>query len=131
MLERFLRYFGEKDTFHYNGDLYRDFLTQFGGRSFGNGLFRVFKPEAVPEWTQTVFEAFPWVKPTYRLFAYDWFGCVMATAKRVDGRDIIASFDLSLDEAGYELLVYMGQFERFFMADGDVQRVDPLRPYPA
>ena len=104
MLERFLRYFGEKDTLHYNGDLYRDFLTQFGGRSFGNGLFRVFRPEAVPEWTQTVFEAFPWVKPTYRLFAYDWFGCVMATAKRADGKDIIASFDLSLDEAGYELL---------------------------
>lgn len=100
MLERFLRYFGEKDTFHYNGDLYRDFLTQFGGRSFGNGLFRVFRPEDVPEWTQIVFEAFPWVTVDFKLIGYDWSGCVFAVYDRKDGKQIILSFDLGLDEVG-------------------------------
>lgn len=97
MLERFLRFFGSKERFEYTGDLYKDFLRQFGGRSFGNGLFNVFPPEAIAEWTQTVRDAFPWIESSFQIFGYDWLGRIRALAYSPKGIEVVLTFDVGAD----------------------------------
>ena len=74
MLSRFLNYFGEYKQIDYSGDLYADLIKNFGGKSFGHGLFNIFSSEEVGKWTELVTEGYPFLKNRFKIFAYDWLG---------------------------------------------------------
>lgn len=50
---------------------YFTFLKYFGGRQFGNGLFRVFRQEKLQIWNDNVIMAYPQFSDQFELFAYD------------------------------------------------------------
>lgn len=84
LLSGFFKYFGEPDTMKYTDgkSIYRDFMLQLGGRSFGNGLFHVFEPQKLNLWTEYVTDAFPEYKDRVSLFAYLWSGVILGIDRR-------------------------------------------------
>ena len=74
MLSRFLNYFNEHNDIEYSGNLYLDFVTNFGGKSFGDGIFNVFSAEEIDKWNGIVSEAYPEAGDKFKVFGYDWLG---------------------------------------------------------
>lgn len=77
------------------------FLSRFGGRSFGGGIYRVIRGEAVSDWGRTVASAFPAFDQRIMCFAYDWLGRVFAldVARIEDGRPGVVMFEPGTGEA--------------------------------
>lgn len=50
------------------------FMRQFGGRSFGNGLFKVFGDADLEKWHGIAASCFPALRGRFKLFGYDWLG---------------------------------------------------------
>ncbi|MAT35594.1 MAG: DUF1851 domain-containing protein [Ponticaulis sp.] len=55
-----------------------DFVSQFGGASFGGGLYRVISTSDLGEWKARIGEGFPEFADRTTCFAYDWLGRVFA-----------------------------------------------------
>lgn len=82
----FAQALGEEISFQATGgDLYQDVLEQLGGRSFGNGLLRIFRPEDIQEYTDDIHRGFRGYEGTFRVFAYDWQGRIFAEALDEEG----------------------------------------------
>ena len=101
MFEKFFRCFGEKGQFQTSGDLYRDIITQLGGKTYGKGLISFFAPEEIPLWTENIKEAFPWFQRAFRPFAYDWQGCVHTAYITAGGNEVPVIFNVGTDEIHY------------------------------
>ena len=97
MLDQFLTFFHCTDRVNETGDLYRDLTTQLGGKDFGGGLLRTFSPELLPRWEAIVQAAFPSFRKKFRIFAYDWQGCIHAVGKDWRGETLYL-FDVGADE---------------------------------
>ena len=102
MFKPFLRYFNEEIKTIYTGDLYADFISQLGGQSFGNGLFRSFSGENIAAWTKTVEEAYPDFKNLFRLFGFDWLGRCFAIDLRDGTQGNVLLFEIG---TGYVLQI--------------------------
>lgn len=78
-----------------------EFLTQFGGCSFNNGLYRVHLPENINKWTLILKKCFPEINSNLVCFAYDWLGrqFALSSTQTADGKPLILRFDVSTDEA--------------------------------
>ncbi|MCH5200888.1 MAG: hypothetical protein J1F60_07995 [Oscillospiraceae bacterium] len=50
------------------------FLEVYGGKTFLNGLYRVYSPTDAEKWTDTVGKAFPPYFGKIRVFGFDWLG---------------------------------------------------------
>lgn len=74
MFSDFLAYFNESNHLKYTNDTYSDFISQLGGKRFGNGLFNSFSADNVVRWSEIVSEAYPDFRDKFQLFGYDWLG---------------------------------------------------------
>jgi len=93
-LDGFLRFFQLQDKLTYSGDLYQDFISQLGGRQFGNGVFSSFSANNAEEWRQLVFEAFPETKGSFKLFGYNWMGNCFGIDTRPGKNEQILLFEI-------------------------------------
>lgn len=55
-----------------------EFLAVVDGKTFLDGMYRIFKTSDLEKWTGIVEEAFPQAKGKVRIFGYDWLGRVFA-----------------------------------------------------
>ena len=94
MFRAFLGYFDEKIEIGHTGDVYTDFISGLGGKSFGNGVFRSFSCENVAVWTKTVEEAYPDFKNMFRLFGFDWLGRCFAIDLREGTQGNVLLFEI-------------------------------------
>jgi hypothetical protein len=56
-------------------------LSQFGGKSFDSGLYRIHTFSSSLYWTKQLSEYFP-NYPNVYTFAFDWAGCIYASGKK-------------------------------------------------
>lgn len=106
MISDFLKYFNEQYIFNYSGNLYDDFISQLGGKNFGDGLFNSFSTSNIEKWTELINRAFPNFKGLFNLFGYDWLG-------RCFGIDIINNHVLMFDIGANEVLDIPCSLENF------------------
>ena len=59
----------------------KEFLQLYSGKTFLNGMYRLFKEEDRPKWTAIVEAAFPAYRGTFFIFGFDWLGRVFAVEK--------------------------------------------------
>jgi Domain of unknown function (DUF1851) len=53
-------------------------LEQYGGASFGNGIYRIMRPADLDRWRNRVELGFPAFVNRIVCFGFDWLGCVFA-----------------------------------------------------
>lgn len=70
---------------------YEEFMREYAGATFNNGLYRVHALENRAKWTRLIEEAFPTCKGTISAFGYDWVGRQFAldANQRKDGEPLI------------------------------------------
>ncbi len=98
MISDFLNFFGEQDNTVYSDNLYKDFITQLGGRTFGNGLFNTFLNDDIEKWENIVSEAFPSFEGCFKLFGYDWLGRCFGIDLRKKSYGKVLLFEIGTDE---------------------------------
>ncbi|MCL2080007.1 MAG: DUF1851 domain-containing protein [Oscillospiraceae bacterium] len=54
------------------------FLKAFEGRTFLNGLYRIYNSNEVVKWTEIIKKSFPKFNGAIKLFGYDWLGRIFA-----------------------------------------------------
>ena len=57
------------------------FYSEMNGKTFGNGIYRLFAKDECDKWTKIVEESFPKYKGNIEVFGYDWLGRIFATKK--------------------------------------------------
>ncbi|QHD07060.1 T6SS immunity protein Tdi1 domain-containing protein [Pseudomonas sp. R76] len=67
-------------VFDAKGDYYGlvELISEFGGCSFENALYRVMKPSSINEWNKTIKYAFPDFYGRVQCFGFDWLGRIFA-----------------------------------------------------
>lgn len=98
MLNKFLNYFKESINVTYTGNLYGDYITQLGGKSFGKGLFRSFSKDNLAKWTHIVKEAYPQYKGEFYMFGYDWLGRCFAISKDKYQGESVLMFEIGTND---------------------------------
>ena len=79
MFSKFLDFVKEEK--HYDFDSSEQFLKSMGGRSFLNGMYRIFDEKSIPKWNDIVKKSFPKYKNQISVFGYDWLGRIFALDK--------------------------------------------------
>lgn len=102
MFENFLSYFDVNETVKSTGKLYADFVSQLGGRRFGNGIFNTFTAEEVVKWTEIVSGAYPKLRNMFKLFGYTWMGDCYAIDLRKGNAGNVLLFEIG---TGYILKI--------------------------
>ena len=78
MFERFL------ECVHYDKcrlDSVEEFHKELDGKSFLNGMYRLFRKDQLSKWTQIVESSFPAYRGTIEVFGFDWLGQIFAINK--------------------------------------------------
>ena len=79
MFSKFLDFVKEEK--HYDFDSSEQFLKSMGGKSFLNGMYRIFDEKIIPKWNDIVGKSFPKYKNQISVFGYDWLGRIFALNK--------------------------------------------------
>lgn len=98
MLDEFFGFFGIKESMGETNNLYKDFLKQYGGKQFGQGLFVVFKEDDLEKWTQIISSTFEKFKGLFKIFGYDWLGRCFAIDLREDRKEKILMFEIGTND---------------------------------
>lgn len=98
MFSNFLSYFNESVELNYSDDLYSDFLSQLGGKIFGNGLFNSFSKDNLEKWELFVGVAYPEFKSSFKLFGYDWLGRCFGMDLRESSNGNILMFEIGTND---------------------------------
>ncbi|MFI3250936.1 MAG: DUF1851 domain-containing protein [Eubacteriales bacterium] len=77
MYENFLSYFNYDGAASFSDT--ESFRTAVDGRTFKNGIYRLFSKENQEKWTKIVEESFPKYAGNIEVFGYDWLGRIFAT----------------------------------------------------
>jgi len=73
-MKGFSQFFKEEMQLEKKSIFHVDLVRQLGGRSFGKGLFKVFRQEDLKYWTDNMLEVFPGLRNKFSLFGFDWLG---------------------------------------------------------
>lgn len=76
MFEVFKKYVGLNDEIINNSP--EEFLSSVEGKTFLNGMYRVFNLSETEKWLKIVEQAFPSYKGQIKVFSYDWLGRIFA-----------------------------------------------------
>ncbi|WP_375496410.1 hypothetical protein [uncultured Nostoc sp.] len=78
----------------------KEFLTEYSGSTFNDGLYRVYKLTEIEEWTVIVENTFPDFKGRIICFAYDWLGrqFTLDSNRIIKGEPLILMFDVGSGE---------------------------------
>lgn len=99
MFDDFLKYFGEEIVkVDGNGDLVETFIENFGGKSFGDGLFRVFKSTELENWSSNIRAAYPEFQEEFKLFGYDWLGRCFGVWGEDESEETILIFEIGAND---------------------------------
>lgn len=79
MFEKFLDFVKEEKEVVFNSS--EEFLKAMGGKTFLNGMYRIFTENSLPKWNSIVEQTFPKYKNVISVFGYDWFGRIFALNK--------------------------------------------------
>ena len=79
MFEIFKKYVGLNDGVISNSP--EEFLSSVEGKTFLNGMYRVFNLSEIEKWCKIVVHTFPAYKGQIKVFAYDWLGRIFAVKK--------------------------------------------------
>lgn len=90
MFERFIASYGSDLPLSWgagesSSPTVNEFLKNFGGYSFNNGIYRLFSASASGGWGDLVSRAFPRFSAHIKCFGVDWLGRIFA----VDGRRLV------------------------------------------
>lgn len=114
MFETFLKYFNAQkvisdtriETFTFDevqkkANGFIEFLRNFQGETFGNGLYRIHKLEDIKKWNQEILQAFPEFKGRISCFAFDWLGRQFSldNSRIENGQPLIIMFEPGTSEA--------------------------------
>lgn len=78
MFKRFLDFIKEGYCDLENSE---DFFKAMGGKSFLNGMYRIFNEKSIAKWNDIVEKSFPKYKNRINVFGYDWLGRIFALNK--------------------------------------------------
>lgn len=95
MLNKFTEFFGIKNDFDGSNDLYDAFCNQFGGQSFGEGLFNTFSYNQREKWNKIIGDYFPQYNNRISVIGYDWLGRCFA---KLNDQDIVKLFEIGTGE---------------------------------
>ena len=82
MFSKFLDFVKEEK--HYDFDSSEQFLKSMGGRSFLNGMYRIFDEKSIPKWNEIIGKTFPPAMGKIMVFGYDWLGRSFAIYNETD-----------------------------------------------
>ncbi len=97
-MKEFSRFFNIPETQAKEVKSVDDFISQFGGRQFNDGLFRVFKFEDLEMWQNNVESAFTNFKGKFKLFAFDWLGRCFGVDLRKNTFGNILMFEIGTND---------------------------------
>ena len=80
MFEKFLDFVGCQENEKISG--MKEFCELLNGKSFLNGMYRLFKTDDIEKWTAITEQAFPLYKGRFSVFGYDWLGRIFALNKK-------------------------------------------------
>ena len=88
-----------------------ELLSEYGGTSFGGGIYRLHQPAHLERWTSILEEAFPTHKGRGPCFGYDWLGShfVLDRLRTEDGEPLVLMFEPGTGE----VLEITATFEQF------------------
>lgn len=91
MFAEFLEYFGEAPVLEDGAaDPTTRSSTALGGRSFGDGVFRVFERSDLEGWHRVVSGCFTKLRSEFNLIGYDWMGrCFAVDQRDGDGKELV------------------------------------------
>ena len=97
MFAGFLEYFGEAPVFVGGAtDPYDAFIDSLGGRSFGDGVFRVFERGDLERWHRVVSGCFTKLRGEFILIGYDWMGrCFAVDQRDGDGKGLVVLLEIA------------------------------------
>ena len=79
MFRKFLDFVKEEKQYDFERS--EQFLKTMGGKSFLNGMYRIFDETSIPKWNDIVEKSFPKYKNQISVFGYDWLGRIFALNK--------------------------------------------------
>ena len=79
MFEKFLNFVGYENNEKINNT--DEFCRLLNGKSFLNGMYRLFKTDEIEKWTAITEQSFPLYKGRISVFGYDWLGRVFGLNK--------------------------------------------------
>ena len=80
MFEAFLNFVGFADGKPVKNE--KEFLELYNGKTFLQGMYRLFREEDIPKWTAIFEEAFPAYRGSFFIFGFDWLGRIFAVDKK-------------------------------------------------
>lgn len=97
MFAEFLEYFGEAPVLEDGAaDPYDAFIDGLGGRSFGDGVFRVFERSDLERWHRVVSGCFTKLRGEFNLIGYDWMGrCFAVDQRNGDGKELVVLLEIA------------------------------------
>jgi len=98
IFSEFLEFFDLECKYKQVDDPYLSLIANFGGRDFGNGLFRIFKMENIQQWETNVTEVYPQFTKKFKLFAYDWLGRCFGIDLRSGTEGKVLMFEVGTNE---------------------------------
>ena len=80
--------------------LSKQFLSEFEGSTFSNGLYRIHRLAEIEKWTQIVETIFPNFKGFIKCFSYDWMGRQFAIdfSRYLSNEALILMFDIGANQ---------------------------------
>lgn len=88
MFRKFLDFVKEEKQYDFESS--EQFLKTMGGKSFLNGMYRIFDEKSIPKWNDIVKKSFPKYKNQISVFGYDWLGRIFALDTQ---RDVVLIFE--------------------------------------
>jgi hypothetical protein len=78
-----------------------EFMANFGGASYGGGVYRVVSASEIVDWNARIMAAYPEFADQITCFAYDWLGRAFALNQNrlEDGRPGVTMFEPGTGEA--------------------------------
>lgn len=119
MFKGFFEYFsGDLALEVSEGDPYEVLIGELGGRSFGNGIFKVFSREELAKWDRIVGSCYTALHGNFRLFGYDWMGRCFA-------------LDENRPHAGEVILLEIGTMKALYIERGLLDFLNDEIPHRA
>ena len=74
----------------------RNVIDGLGGRSFGDGVFRVFERSDLERWHRVVSGCFTKLRGEFNLIGYDWMGrCFAVDQRDGDGKELVVLLEIA------------------------------------
>ena len=99
MFNDFLAFFRVDKNIDRSEDVYGTFLSELGGKQFGNGLFNTFSTTDANKWTEIAEEAYQGLRGKIKPFGHDWLGRIFAVDLREPRNGLVLMLEIGTAQA--------------------------------